>query len=218
MTRLTHRLPPANGGPARRLVVFLHGVGARGDDLEPLARMWRAALPDAAMALPDGVEPYDMAPMGRQWFSVNGVTPANRGERVAAAAAAFDGVLAEELAAAGVPLEELILVGFSQGTIMSLDALATGRWAPRAVVGYSGRLARGPEGAGIGAKTPVLLVHGTADPVIPVRETEGAAQALRAAGTAVKTLIEPGVEHTISQAGAQAGLDFLRAVLTPPSA
>lgn len=208
----SHRLPPAGGGAAKRLVMFLHGVGARGDDLEPLADLWRAALPDAAMSFPDAPEPFDQAPFGRQWFSVTGVTEANRPQRVAAAAPAFDRVLAEELGWAGVAPEALILVGFSQGSIMSLDAVATGRWRPAAVVAYAGRLSR-PPAPGVAAATPLLLVHGAADPVIPVRETERAAVALRGAGFGVDVRIEPGVDHTITPAGAQAGLAFLKAAV-----
>lgn len=206
----SHRLPPASGESARRLVVFLHGVGASGADLAPLARLWRSALPDAAMAFPDGPAPFDLGPAGHQWFSVNGVTEENRPQRVAAAAPVFDHVLTEELAWAGVEPEALILVGFSQGSIMALDALATGRWRPAAVVAYAGRLARRPTPGGITAGTRVLLVHGAADPVIPVHELGTAAQALREAGVPVDTRVEPGVGHTITEAGAQAGLDFLR--------
>ncbi|WP_448188771.1 alpha/beta hydrolase [Azospirillum sp. sgz301742] len=205
----TIRLPPASGGSAKRLVVFLHGVGSDGADLAPLARMWQSALPDAAMAVPDGPLPFDLGPVGRQWFSVDGVTPANRAHRVADAVPAFDRVLAGELAWAGVGPEALILVGFSQGSIMALDAVATGRWQPSAVVAYAGRLARRPP-EGIVAGTRVLLAHGAADPVIPVEEMEIAAQALRQAGFTVETRVEPGVGHTITQSEAQAGADFLR--------
>ncbi|MBP2314910.1 alpha/beta hydrolase [Azospirillum soli] len=207
-----HRLPPASGETAKRLVVFLHGVGSSGDDLEPLARLWQAALPDAAMAFPDGPVPFDLAPQGRQWFSVNGVTPANRPQRVAEAVPAFDRVLNEELAWAGVGPEALILVGFSQGSIMSLDAVLTGRWQPLAVVAYAGRLSGRPAADGAATGTRVLLIHGTADPVIPVEEMQTAAQALVQAGIPAETRVEPGVGHTITPSGAQAGAAFLRAI------
>lgn len=207
-----HRLPPASGNAAKRLVVFLHGVGSSGADLEPLARMWRNALPDAAMTFPDAPVPFDLAPGGRQWFSVNGVTPANRPQRVAEAAPAFDRLLAEELAWAGVGPEGLILVGFSQGSIMSLDAVLTGRWKPLAVVAYAGRLSGRPAADEATTGTRVLLVHGAADPVIPVEEMQVAAQALAQAGIAVETRVEPGAGHTITPAGAQAGTAFLTAI------
>lgn len=207
-----HRLPPASGGPARQLVVFLHGVGASGTDLAPLARLWRNVLPDAAMSVPDGPARYDLAPAGRQWFSVNGVTAANRPQRVAEAAPAFDRVLTEELAWAGVAPEALILAGFSQGSIMALDAVATGRWRPAAVVAYAGRLGGRLSLDGGAPATRILLVHGAGDPVIPVEELDVAAQALRQAGIAVDTRVEPGVGHTITETGARTGADFLRTV------
>lgn len=209
----SHRLPPASGGPAKHLVVFLHGVGASGRDLAPLAQDWRNVLPDTAMSFPDGPAPFDLGPTGRQWFSVNGVTTANRPQRVAEAAVAFDRVLNEEIAWAGILPESLVLVGFSQGSIMALDAVATGRWRPMAVVGYAGRLTRRPAPSGVAPDTPVLLVHGAADPVIAVEELDAAAQALREAGIAVDTFVEPGVGHTITGIGARTGADFLRRVV-----
>ena len=62
------RLPPANGGPAKKLVVFLHGYGADGNDLIDLGRMSAPILPDTAFASPHAPDPCDQAPMGRQWF------------------------------------------------------------------------------------------------------------------------------------------------------
>jgi phospholipase/carboxylesterase len=57
-------MPPPAGGPARQLVVLLHGVGANGDDLIHLAPAIAAALSFAAFVAPHAPEPYDMAPLG----------------------------------------------------------------------------------------------------------------------------------------------------------
>ena len=61
---------PQSGGPAKQLVVLLHGLGADGNDLIGLAPNWAAALPDAAFIAPDGPMACDMGPFGRQWFSL----------------------------------------------------------------------------------------------------------------------------------------------------
>src|SRR3712207_9534419 len=63
-------VPPASGGPARQLVILLHGVGADGDDLISLADAWAGLLPDAEFMAPHGPQPCDMAPFGYQWFSL----------------------------------------------------------------------------------------------------------------------------------------------------
>ena len=70
------RLPPRSGGPARQLVALLHGVGADGADLIGFAPALAETLPDAAFVAPDAPYPCDMAPFGRQWFSLQDRSPA----------------------------------------------------------------------------------------------------------------------------------------------
>lgn len=196
---------------ARRLdlVVFLHGVGARGDDLAELGEVWRADLPGVAFAAPDGPEPFDGAPFGRQWFSILGVTPQNRGARLATAASAFDAVVDLAIARADTTAERTALVGFSQGSIMALDAIGRGRRFA-GVVAYSGRLGRPP--VGVPSKTPVLLIHGRDDAVIPFGESEIAARVLAAAGVEVGLELRPGLDHGIDDAGVRLGGAFLRRI------
>ena len=61
------RLEPRSG-PARQLVVFLHGYGADGNDLIEIGRAWQGLLPHAAFVSPHAPEPCGQAPVGRQWF------------------------------------------------------------------------------------------------------------------------------------------------------
>ena len=77
--------PPAGGGQARKLVLLLHGLGADGNDLIGLAEPWGRLVPDACFAAPDAPEPCDMAPTGRQWFSLSDRSPARVAEGVAQA-------------------------------------------------------------------------------------------------------------------------------------
>src|SRR5215470_509243 len=72
------RLAPHSRGPARQLVVFLHGYGADGNDLIELGRAWQAAMPDAAFVSPHAPEPCGQAPTGRQWFSLTFSDPNER--------------------------------------------------------------------------------------------------------------------------------------------
>ncbi|RYD21289.1 MAG: phospholipase, partial [Spirochaetia bacterium] len=101
----------------------------------------------------------------------------------------------------------------SQGTIMALDAVASGRWAVGAVVGFSGRLAS-PLPLQPALQTQVLLVHGSVDPVIPVAESTKAAATLQALGMTVATMILPGLPHTISAEGAAQAGRFLAEVIS----
>ena len=198
------------------LVILLHGVGSNGANLATLADAWRHALPNVEFEAPDAPFFLGHGP-GRQWFSVNGVTAANRPERVAAARAAFDKTLGDIIAAHGLTgqPERIALVGFSQGSIMALDALASGRWPVAAVVAFSGRLAS-PQPLTPAESTRVLLIHGDADPVMPVSESIRAATVLQALGIDAKSHILPGVGHTISSEGALIAGTFLGGIFASP--
>ncbi|ARO15858.1 phospholipase/carboxylesterase (plasmid) [Ketogulonicigenium robustum] len=193
------------------LVILLHGVGSNGSDLAPIADHLAHDLPGTAFETPDGTQPFDMGGPGRQWFSVSGVTTQNRPARIIAARPAFDGVIARLAQKHGLQDQphRIALLGFSQGTIMALDAFATGRWQTGAVVGFSGRLATDDP------LTPVkggrvLLVHGTGDRTIPAQESEQAAARLTAAGAAAQVTLLPGLGHTISAQGLQLAASFLK--------
>ena len=195
------------------LVVFLHGVGATGGSLARLGPIWRRRLPGLVFAGPDGPQPFDRGESGRQWYSVLGITAETRVARVAAAAPAFDAIVDAAIAAHGGSAERTVLVGFSQGTIMALDAVARGRRFA-GVIGYAGRLVRPPRGRLDGL--PIRLVHGEADAVIAVGESEAARERLAAAGARVDLVRFPGEGHGIGIAATAAGGDFLRSLAGAP--
>jgi phospholipase/carboxylesterase len=195
------------------LVIMLHGVGSSGNDLAPLAKTWKDSLPGAIFVSPNAPSRSSFG-SGYQWFSVAGVTEDNRSMRIKEARTAFDATISGIIEENGFSdrLDRVAFVGFSQGTIMALDAIASGRWPVGAVVGFSGRLAS-PLPLQAAVSTPVLLVHGSADPVIPAAETTKAAAVLQQQGVKVETLLMPGLGHTISADGAAHAVTFLASAM-----
>lgn len=188
------------------LVIFLHGIGASGDQLQPLALSWRASLPNTRFAAPD-------APMhhwrGHQWFSTEG-NPLDS-TRIQSAREAFDALITDVVRREGFAgaHERVAFVGVSQGAIVALDAVASGRWKVGALVSFAGLLA--PQRISAASKnTPILLVHGQADRTIPAAASTLAAAQLRAAGFKVELDVERETGHTISSTGAQKALSFLK--------
>lgn len=165
--------------------VFLHGVGSSGRSMQSLAD--RLGLPLDCYC-PDGTLDFDME-RGRQWFSVRGVTEDNRAARVAAALPAF----LEVIGRYGDPKESL-LIGFSQGAIMALHAVAGGLQVA-GVFALSGRLA-GPVASRVDWP-PVTLLHGSADPVMPPEMAHATEGWLRAAGAAPTLHIFDGLQHGV---------------------
>jgi phospholipase/carboxylesterase len=128
----------ARGGQAKRLVVFLHGYGADGNDLIEIGRAWQPLLPDTAFVSPHAPEPCGQAPTGRQWFNLTFRTPNERWDGSRKAAPILERFLDAELARLKLPPQALALVGFSQGTMMALHVGLRRAVPPVAIVGYSG--------------------------------------------------------------------------------
>jgi phospholipase/carboxylesterase len=199
-------------GAARQLVVLCHGVGADGHDLIDLAPTWAAAVPHAAFAAPDAPGRYDVAPMGRQWFSLADRTPARLAAGVTVGAAALDGFIDAELARLGLPADAYALMGFSQGAMTVLHAGLRRAVAPRAVLAFSGALI---VAEGIAATPPVLLAHGERDEIVPVARSREAARLLRDLGLDVEESYSPLLAHGIDEIGLSAGALFLQRAFAP---
>jgi phospholipase/carboxylesterase len=205
------RLPPAAGGAARELVVFLHGYGADGNDLIGLGREWAKLLPHAAFVSPNAPEPCAMSPTGRQWFNLTFRDSGELVRGVKHAGPVLNAFLDTELKRLSLGPRALALVGFSQGTMMALGVGLTRNPSPAAIVGYSGALATLealPGGPGSGPA--ILLVHGDADQVIPVDAMFMARGQLAKAGLPVEWHVAEGVGHGIDAEGLRLGGAFLK--------
>ena len=201
------RLPPRSGQP-KQLVVFAHGYGSNGDDLIGLAPYFARALPEAVFVSPNAPDPVPGYPAGRQWFPIaNRIDPVLMAQGVRAAAPALSRFVDAELQRYRLPASACALVGFSQGTMMSLHVGLSRAEPLAAVIGYSGLLADATAPA---SKPPVLLVHGDRDDVIPVGALLAATEGLGRHGVRTRWRISGGAGHTIAEDGLQLGAAFLR--------
>jgi phospholipase/carboxylesterase len=200
----------AASGPARLLVVLCHGVGADAQDLIGLAEPWAAVLPDVAFLAVDAPEPCDMAPFGRQWFSLQDRTPSVLEAGARRATPTLMAAVDAELARLGLAAGNVALMGFSQGAMMVLHAGLRRVVPPAAILAYSGALLDSPGlDAEITGRPPVLLVHGRADEVVPFARGEATAEALRRRHVPVTTVWRDGVGHWVDEGGLQAGAALL---------
>ncbi len=205
------RLAPRSGGPAKKLVVLLHGYGADGSDLMPLADAIGEALPDVAFALPHGPAPCGGAPFGREWFPISFTDPSEFDRGADAARDLLERFIAGELAHHGLRDGDLALLGFSQGAMMALHVGLRRPAAPALVLGYSGLL---PAPGRVAAETVrpaphVVLVHGEFDDIVPPQAMLDAYNTLTAAGVPVDMHGRPGLGHGIDPEGAAIGIASL---------
>ena len=205
---------PASGGKPRQLVILLHGLGADGNDLIGLAPVWARILPDAEFVAPNAPFPCDMAPYGYQWFSVQDRSFDAVLGGVRAAAPMLDAFIDDALKARGLADKDLALVGFSQGTMMSLYVGYRRAQPIAGILGYSGRLIGGEALAEeIRSKPRTMLIHGDADPLVPFASLAMAETALKALGVPVETVARPGLAHGIDEDGLKHGARFLKTAL-----
>jgi phospholipase/carboxylesterase len=205
---------PFDGGGPQSMIIFLHGYGSNGDDLIGLAPYWRDALPRTVFLAPNAPERCPGAPGGYQWWPLRDLSPATRAAGVRQPAAVLDSYVDAQLAAHGLTEDRLALVGFSQGTMMALHLGPRRAQTLAGIVGYSGMLAdREALALEVQSKPPILLVHGDADPVVPVAALRDASTALQQDGFDVAAYVSPGLGHSIDAAGLRLGEEFLRRVL-----
>jgi phospholipase/carboxylesterase len=201
-------------GQIKSIVVLIHGYGADGADLLGLADPLGPHLPDTLFAAPDAPEPCTGNPFGRQWFPIpwlDGSSDAQAAAGLAAASDDLNAYLDALLEETGVSASNLILLGFSQGTMMALEVAPRRAEAMAGVVAFSGRLLR-PEALAMEAKVkpPVLLLHGDRDPVVPFEDMSKAGNTLVAAGFEVYGHVMEGCEHGIAPDGLSTALGFMR--------
>jgi phospholipase/carboxylesterase len=202
-------------GETRSVVVFLHGYGANGADLLGLADPLGEHLPDTLFVAPDAPESCAGAPFGFQWFPIPWIDGSSEEEAARGMQAAtddlnafLDSILVEE----DLLPEQMVLLGFSQGSMMSLHVAPRREDPVAGVIAFSGRLLQ-PEVLPDEtiSRMPILLVHGDADDVVPVQSLPAAAQALQDAGfTEVFAHIMKGTAHGIAPDGLSVALAFMR--------
>ncbi|MDB5666986.1 alpha/beta fold hydrolase [Cypionkella sp.] len=203
----------AASGVARSMVVFVHGYGADGADLLGLASTLAAHLPETVFYAPDAPEACAGTAFGRQWFGIprfDGSSESVAKASLARAAEDLNGFLDARLAEEGLEAKALVLVGFSQGAMMSLHVAPRRSDVLAGVVAISGMLMF-PEllGAEAQVKPEVLLIHGDQDPVVPFAEMAAAGNALVANGFQVFGHVMKGTGHGIAPDGLQVALSFI---------
>lgn len=205
---------PASGGPAKQLIVLLHGLGADGEDLFGLAPELAPSFPHACFISPNAPQACDMAPYGYQWFSMQDRDPAKLYEGIVKTAPVLNLFLDEALEDLELKPNKLAIIGFSQGSMMALHVAPRRKEKIAGVVGFSGGLVGGEHlGMEIVSKPPVCLIHGDADPVVPYKLMGASEKILKSLQVPVVAHTRPGLQHGIDGEGLKECINFLKTVL-----
>ena len=211
-----YRQNPAAGGNANKLVVFLHGYGADGKDLIDLANPFGMVLPNASFISPDAPHSCAMSPQGRQWFPIEEIP-----KGAIKASLGLLNLIENEAEKLNLTFKDVILIGFSQGAMMSMQCLLINHEQLGAIIGYSGALRQENieaandlilNGKHKFSDTPILLVHGEQDEVVPFESLERSKNLLNKIGFNTQTLSRQNLGHGIDPEGISKGMEFLKSL------
>jgi phospholipase/carboxylesterase len=162
--------------------VLLHGWGAPGDDLVPLGEALAASAP---MRVIVPAAPLAMSHGGRAWYDLHAP---DADAQAARARARIEGVIAT-LAARGVPSERVVVGGFSQGAILSIEVGLARRRPLAGLALLSGRALSHPPRAYEALRgVPIFQSHGRQDERIPFVRGESFRERAVAAGAVLEHL------------------------------
>jgi phospholipase/carboxylesterase len=202
------KLEPQNTNP-KNLVIFLHGYGADGYDLIQLAPYFKNILEDSAFISPNAPQKTPFG--GYQWFGLSDLSPAEITIGVKQAQPALQDIISKSLNHYNLEYSDLILVGFSQGTMMALYTALQLPKPIKAVIGFSGAL---PDSQNlhsiVQSKPPICLVHGDEDMIVPVQSSIHAKEILKALNVPVDLHIVKNAPHSIPEEGLTFALNFLK--------
>ncbi len=175
-------------------VIWLHGLGADGNDFAPIVPELRLANPPAIRFIfphaPTMPVTINNGMVMRAWYDVSfgdlEGTTRRADEKGVRASQAHVGRLIERETTRGIAVEKIVIAGFSQGGAI---ALQTGLRYPQRLAGIMALSTYLPMGDSLASEAsaanraiPIFYAHGTDDPVIPLAMATSSREKLTAAG------------------------------------
>lgn len=202
-------------GKNNEVVIFFHGYGADGNDLISLSDSFSKILPDAIFYSPNAPEKCYMGGFGYQWFPIkqnnDGSLDLYAEKEILNSIKLINNYIDKIEFDTGINSKDFILIGFSQGTMMILETLLSREKKISAIIGFSGGFLNITDKISkINFDTPILLIHGDADNVVPKEMTSLAQKNLNSLGYCVDTYFSNGLSHGISLDGLTKATQFLK--------
>ncbi len=188
-----------------RICIFFHGWGSNGDDLISLAPIMSKYLPEMLFVSPNAPEVCDMNPNGRQWFDI-----VDREKGIDNPIPSIDSFVRKIKLEYAVNNSQIFLFGFSQGAMIAIHYGLRAKENFAGILAYSGSLVSPHRLSEIKNKTPIMIIHGESDDVVPFSEMKKASLALEKYNLNVEKYSVPNLGHGIDDFGIKKALDFMK--------
>jgi len=202
---------PLSKNKPKQIIVLCHGYGGSGKDISSLAIKWQRFLPEAIFLCPNAPEICSINPNGFQWFNLDSEKEDIILEKSILAEEKLITFLNQALNNFNLEKENLALVGFSQGCMISVQAAIKNKLQISCVIGFSGKIINQKHlSKNINSKPKMLLMHGDRDTIVSPTYLLEAKEYLSNHGINVKIKMFKNCEHTIPPEGSSLGLAFLK--------
>jgi len=202
---------PLSKSKPRQAIVLCHGYGGDGKDISVLAINWQRFLPDAIFLCPNAPEICDVNPQGYQWFDHASEKEEIVLEKSLVAEEKLSIFLDQVFNNFQLEPNNLALVGFSQGCMISIQVGLKKKEQINCIVGYSGKVINKKHLSGnIKSKPKIFLMHGENDTIVSPTSLLEAKEYLSNLGLKIKTKMFKDCEHKIPIEGSSLGLEFLK--------
>ena len=192
-------------------VILCHGYGGDGNDISILANYWKNYLPKTVFICPDAPERCAVSPTGFQWFDLMDQTSDEILTKSLVAEMKLNKLIDEVKLEYKLSADKIILCGFSQGCMISLQTGLIREDKINSIIGYSGKIIdiKHIEN-NIKSKPDIILMHGEKDEVVPVSFLLEAIELFNRINYKIQTKIFKNCEHRIPQEGSSLGLEFIK--------
>ena len=204
-------LEPLSKIKPKNAVILCHGYGGDGKDISILASYWRSYLPETIFICPDAPEKCEASPSGFQWFDLMDQTPEQILSKSLVAEIKLNKLIDEVREKNNLLANQVVLAGFSQGCMISIQVGLKRKKKINCLIGYSGKIINQTHlSKNINSRPKIFLMHGANDPIVPPIHLLESKEYLIKHKIKIKTKLFNNCEHRIPVEGSSLGLEFLK--------
>ena len=204
-------LEPLSKAKPKNAVILCHGYGGDGKDISILASYWKSYLPETIFICPDAPEKCAASPTGFQWFDLMDQTPEQILSKSLVAEIKLNKLIDEIKEEYNLLANQIVISGFSQGCMISLQTGIKRKDKINSIIGYSGKIINLEHlSKNIVSRPNIILMHGDIDQIVSIDSLLEAKDFFNKNNYEIETQIFKNCEHRIPTEGSSLGLQFIK--------